>query len=59
MKFGFVELLVVFVIALLVLGPDKLPTCAKKLGKAFQEFRKASGCGKCAEKCPAKAICLR
>ena len=42
MKIGFMELVVVFVVALLVIGPDKLPSFAQKLGKALQEFRKAS-----------------
>ena len=42
MKFGFMELVVVFIVALLVIGPDKLPAFAQKLGKALQEFRKAS-----------------
>ena len=42
MKIGFLELVVVFVVALLVIGPDKLPSFAQKLGKALQEFRKAS-----------------
>ena len=42
MKIGFLELLVVFVVALLVIGPDKLPAYARKLGRALQEFRKAS-----------------
>ena len=43
MKIGFTELLLVFVVALLVLGPDKLPSFAKKLGAGLQAFRKASG----------------
>ena len=42
MKIGFTELMVVFVVALLVIGPDKLPMYAKKLGEALQAFRKAS-----------------
>lgn len=42
MKIGFTELMVVFVVALLVIGPDKLPVYAKKLGEALQAFRKAS-----------------
>ena len=42
MKIGFMELVLVFVVALLVIGPDKLPSFAQKLGKALQEFRKAS-----------------
>ena len=42
MKIGFMELVIVFVVALIVIGPDKLPSFAQKLGKALQEFRKAS-----------------
>ena len=42
MKIGFLELLVVFVVALLVIGPDKLPAYARKFGNALREFRKAS-----------------
>ena len=42
MKIGFLELLVVFVVALLVIGPDKLPGFAQKLGAALKEFRRAS-----------------
>ena len=42
MKIGALELLVVFVVALLVIGPDKLPLYAKKFGAAMREFRKAS-----------------
>lgn len=39
---GFWELVVVFVVALLVVGPDKLPYYAKKLGEALQSFRNVS-----------------
>lgn len=42
MKIGALELLVVFIVALLVIGPDKLPLYAKKLGAALRDFRKAS-----------------
>ena len=42
MKIGFMELVLVFVVALLVIGPDKLPSFAQKLGAALKEFRKAS-----------------
>lgn len=34
------ELVVVFVVLLLVLGPDKLPGAARSLGKAFAVVRK-------------------
>ncbi len=42
MKIGVMELIVIFIVALLVIGPDKLPSYAKKLGGALREFRKAS-----------------
>lgn len=40
MKIGVQELLLVFIVALVVIGPDKLPYYAKKLGQAFGQFRK-------------------
>jgi sec-independent protein translocase protein TatA len=36
------ELIVVLVIALLVLGPGKLPDVGSALGKSIREFRKAA-----------------
>ena len=42
MKIGFLELVVVFIVALLAIGPDKLPSFARKLGDALREFRKVS-----------------
>lgn len=42
MKIGFLELVLVFVVALLAIGPDKLPSFAQKLGAALREFRKAT-----------------
>ena len=42
MKIGFMELVVIFIVALIAIGPDRLPSFAQKLGKALQEFRKAS-----------------
>ena len=39
---GMTELLVIFVIGLLVLGPKKLPELARSLGKGLAEFRRAS-----------------
>ena len=42
LKIGAMELIVIFIVALLVIGPDKLPSYAKKFGSALREFRKAS-----------------
>lgn len=42
MKIGFGELIIIFVVALIVIGPDKLPDFARKLGKALREFRDAT-----------------
>ena len=39
---GMPELLVIFVVALVVLGPKRLPDVAKALGKGLAEFRKAT-----------------
>lgn len=36
------EMLVIFVIALLVFGPTRLPQLARSLGRAMAEFRRAS-----------------
>ena len=36
------ELLIVLVIALLVIGPKRLPEMGNSLGKTIREFRKAS-----------------
>ena len=36
------ELIVIFVVALLLFGPDQLPTLARQLGKFMGEFRKGS-----------------
>ncbi len=36
---GIPELLVIMVIALIVIGPEKLPDIAKTLGKTFYEFK--------------------
>jgi sec-independent protein translocase protein TatA len=38
---GVTELLVVLVIALIVLGPKKLPEMARNLGKGVREFKEA------------------
>jgi Tat protein translocase TatB subunit len=39
---GMTELLVIFAIALVVLGPKKLPEIARSLGRGLAEFRRAS-----------------
>ena len=39
---GMTELLVILVIALLVLGPKRLPEMARSLGRGLAEFRRAS-----------------
>ena len=39
---GILELLLIFVVALLVLGPDQLPKVARTLAKMLFEFRQVS-----------------
>lgn len=39
---GMPELIVILVIALIVIGPHKLPEMAKSLGKGLAEFKKAA-----------------
>jgi sec-independent protein translocase protein TatA len=39
---GMQELIVIFVIALLVFGPSKLPDLGRSLGRAMAEFKRAS-----------------
>ncbi len=39
---GMPELIVILVIALLIIGPKKLPDLAKSLGKGLSEFRRAT-----------------
>jgi len=37
------HLIVIFVVALVVFGPEKLPELARNLGKVMAEFRRATG----------------
>jgi TatA/E family protein of Tat protein translocase len=39
---GMQELIIIFVIALIVFGPRKLPELGKSLGKSIAEFKRAS-----------------
>jgi len=39
---GMPELIIIMVIALIVIGPHKLPDLARSLGKGLAEFKKAS-----------------
>src|SRR5580658_7090691 len=38
---GFPEMVVIFLVALVLLGPKKLPELGRTLGKAISEFRRA------------------
>ncbi len=39
---GMPELLIIFVIALIIFGPRKLPELGKSLGRSLSEFKRAS-----------------
>lgn len=39
---GFPELIIIFVVALLVFGPKRLPELGRSLGRGLSEFRRAS-----------------
>ena len=39
---GWQELIVVFALALIILGPKKLPEVGRSLGKGIREFKKSS-----------------
>jgi TatA/E family protein of Tat protein translocase len=39
---GIPELMIIFVVALIVFGPRKLPELGKSLGKSIAEFKRAS-----------------
>lgn len=43
MKIGIAEIIVICIIALVVIGPDKLPFFAKKLGTSLKEVKKVTG----------------
>lgn len=39
---GVPEMIIIFIVALIVFGPKKLPELGKSLGKGLAEFRRAS-----------------
>jgi sec-independent protein translocase protein TatA len=39
---GIQEMIIIFVVALIVFGPKKMPEIGKSLGKGIAEFKKAS-----------------
>ena len=39
---GIPEIIIIFVVALLIFGPKKLPQLGKSLGRTLNEFRRAS-----------------
>jgi sec-independent protein translocase protein TatA len=39
---GFPELIIIFVVALIIFGPRKLPELGRSLGKSIGEFKRAS-----------------
>lgn len=41
-SFGFSEIVVILLLALLIFGPKKLPEIGRTLGSAIRELRKAS-----------------
>ncbi|HHV38767.1 MAG TPA: twin-arginine translocase TatA/TatE family subunit [Tepidimicrobium sp.] len=41
-RIGFQELIVIFILALLIFGPSKLPEIGRSLGKGIREFKQAS-----------------
>lgn len=43
MNVGVPEMLVVLVVALIFLGPSRLPGAARQLGQAMREFRRVTG----------------
>ena len=41
-RIGLPELIIILIIALVVVGPGKLPSLGKSVGEAIKEFKKAS-----------------
>ena len=39
---GFPEIVIIFIVALVIFGPRKLPELGRSLGKGLSEFKKAS-----------------
>src|SRR6266705_7012710 len=42
MNLGFPEMIFIFLLALIIFGPRKLPEIGRQIGKAMNEFKKAS-----------------
>jgi TatA/E family protein of Tat protein translocase len=42
MNLGFPEMIFIFFLALIIFGPKKLPEIGRQIGKALNEFRRAS-----------------
>jgi TatA/E family protein of Tat protein translocase len=42
MNLGFSEMIFIFFIALIIFGPKKLPEIGRQIGKALNEFKRAS-----------------
>ena len=42
MNLGFPEMMFIFLLALIIFGPKKLPKIGRQIGKALNEFRRAS-----------------
>jgi sec-independent protein translocase protein TatB len=42
MNLGFTEMAFIFILALIIFGPKKLPEIGRQIGKAMNEFKRAS-----------------
>jgi sec-independent protein translocase protein TatB len=42
MNLGFPEMIFIFVLALIIFGPKKMPEIGRQIGRALAEFRRAS-----------------